>query len=363
MTVSFAGLNEGYLAHEQEYNEIFKRVLRSGVMFQGNETAYFEELIANYTGRNYAVATGSGTDALYFALKALNYRGEVSVPDLSFVASASSILRAGASPRFVEVNDYGLLQWTKLRPGADALVYVHLYGLMHPNSLWMAEETAGYFIEDAAQALGARCQYHKAGSLGIVSCISFDPMKNLPSPTGGGVILTDEPEIAFRVRGYRYHSRSLDYKVVGYNSQMSELAAATLSFSLQYLDEWNEKRRSVANAYRVGFQDNTLLQLPYFPQEEASCNWHKFPIRTRHRDRLKLYLDRVGIPTKIHYPYVLHRMGMFRDSQPYVHETDYSKALEIAGTTLSLPIHPFLQSDQVENIIEEVNSFLRSCAE
>lgn len=366
MDISFSGIEQEFAQNENEYTEIFKRVMRSGRMFQGPETERFEDEIAEYVGRKYAVTVGSCTDALYFVLRAIGYgpKQRVIVPDLSFVASASCIARARARPHFVDVTSLGQIDWVevgRLTQGAGventALLHVHLYGWMSADSVIGFGGRQCFSIEDAAQALGARCRGRMAGSLGDISCISFDPMKNLSSPTGGGVVLTDDVFLAGRVTNYRYHGRPSHFEDWGGNSQMAELAAALLSFKLTGLGACTEQRRRIAHGYSERLNDCTDIILPDFPSDCMSHVWHKFSIRAHDRDGLRDYLARVGIPTKVHYPYVLHWLPMFRMHRLGNPDSHFGNAIQLANTSLSLPIHPFLTSTDLDYIAEHVLAF------
>ena len=357
MKIEFSGLQAEFLRFEQQYTDIFKRVMRSGRMFQGTETEQFEHEIARYVGRKYAVAVGSCTDALYFALRALGCSGDVAVPDLSFVSSASCIPRAHAMPNFVDVTRNGLLDWEKYDDISEATIYVHLYGRMSSKCLHALDSRQGLFIEDAAQALGAECFGYRAGSLGEISCVSFDPVKNLSSPTGGGMVLTDDQFLADQVRSYRYHGRSSSFRVIGFNSQMTELAAAMLRYKFTFLDEWTNRRRDIAARYSDVLSGEIQVSLPRWPDDEKSHVWHKFLILTRYRDELMSFLADQGISTKVHYPYALHQLPMFGYVRPLFPDSRFKNAIIFAQDGLSLPIHPFLTSTEVEYIVDKVKEF------
>jgi len=234
--IPFFGTTREFLAHRAPIMERIERSLETGRMLQGEAVPDLERRVATQVGRRYAVAVNSCTDGLFFALRAsgLEPGDEVLVPNLSFVATASSVVRASAVPVFVDVDDSYNLSLDAARervtPRTRAIVFVHLYGQMGDARRieTFARDHGLILIEDAAQAFGASFAGRNAGSLGSASCLSFDPTKPISAVGSGGMVLTDDGEIAARVRRLRYHGRGPDgdFVELGFNSQMSTLVAA-----------------------------------------------------------------------------------------------------------------------------------------
>lgn len=361
--IPFFGVNREYEAHRQAILNTIDKVLSTGRVLQGEAVNVFEQRISELTHRKYAIAVGSCTDALYFAMNSLGIGqgDEVLVTDFSFVASASAILRAGAKPVFVDIDDtynMDLDQAAKrITQNTRAMIYVHLFGKMgNPQEVeQFAKRYRLKLVEDAAQALGASHYGRYAGSLGKISCISFDPTKVVSAPGSGGIVLTDDPEIADHIRKLRYHGRgkSGQFEELGYNSQMPTLTAAVLNCKLDYQAEWLEKRCSIARNYI-----DKLKEVPVIaPNEESGSThiYHKFVIRTQERDNLRSYLQSRGIETMVHYSLPFHKQPLFA----HLEETDifFSQALEFARSVLSLPIHPFLSKEEVDYITKTILSF------
>ena len=365
--VPFFGVDREFAAHREVMLETVAAVLETGKVLQGEAVKRFETNVAAAAERQQAVAVGSCTDALFFALQAagIGAGDEVLVTDFSFIASASCIVRAGATPVFVDVDDSYNLDLERaqslLSPRSKALIYVHLYGNMgDPTRLEaFAKANKLLLIEDSAQAFGAHYQGRPAGSLGQLSCVSFDPTKPLSAPGSGGILLCDDDALAEQLRRLRYHGKDHngDFPELGYNSQMPSLTAALLDFKLQQSPAWTERRRTIAAFYCQELTD-LPLQLPHSHAEEASRHiYHKFVLRSKQRDALKQHLEHCGVQSMVHYAKPLHQ-------QPYLaafaHEASYyPNTLRYASEVLSLPIHPFLHDEEVTHVTESVQSFFR----
>jgi dTDP-4-amino-4,6-dideoxygalactose transaminase len=340
-------------------------VIRSGQMLQGPDVAAFEQSLSRRCDRQHAVCVGSGTDALYFALIALGIGvgDEVLAPDVSFVATAAAIRRAGATPVLVDIDEICNLDIAKaadkITSRTRAMVYVQLFGGMGDTA--RLEAFAAQFglaiVEDAAQSFGARLG-RPAGGVGQVSALSFDPMKVLSAPGSGGAVLTDDVEIAARIRRLRYHGRQDGlYLEVGFNSQMSSLVAATLALKLEHHDCWTTRRQQIAGRFLDAFGDLPL----WFPTWSDNLRhvWHKFTMRYEKRDDLAAWLRAEGVPTMVHYPRPFHR-------EPFLDcladDALFPTASRHAATTLSLPIHAHLEDGEVEQIVDAVRGYFRQAA-
>jgi dTDP-4-amino-4,6-dideoxygalactose transaminase len=364
--LSFFGLDREFQAYQREYLRCIEEVLASGQLLQSHHVTALEARLARMNHRQFAVAVNSCTDGLYFALRAAGIHpgDEVLVSTWSFVASASCICRAGAVPVFVDVDHTYHMDLQRaaaaITPRTRGLIVVHLYGLMADPLPVEAFAKAHdlILIEDAAQALGASHQEVPAGSLGMASCLSFDPTKVLGAPGCGGMVLTDHADIATRVRRQRYHGKGPEgwFGEFGVNSQMSALTASLLDRKLEYQPEWLSRRRAIADAYFGGLSD--LAPKLVLPKEEPGTAhiYHKFVLRTSRRDALRAHLDAAGIPTLIHYPNPLHQQPCFRELRRW-EDKNYPNACAFAQAVLSLPIHPFLRQHEVGRIIEQIQQF------
>lgn len=365
--VPFYGTQREYQQHRNSIISIVDRVLSTGRMLQSSEVEQFEQNIADFVGRKYGIAVGSCTDALFFALKALGIHpgDEVLVTNFSFVASASAILRAGAKPVFVDIDNATMNMdlndaESRISPRTKAIVWVHLYGLMGnvTDLVNFARHYNLYIVEDAAQALGARFGDRSAGSVGDISCFSFDPTKVISAPGSGGMVLTDDPDYAEKVRRYRYHGKGCSgtFDELGYNSQMPSITAAVLSYKLNFHDDWLKKRQEIADYYRECF-----LQLPLNLQtvpNNVVHAYHKFVIRTEKRNELQAFLKQNGIETNVHYALPLSAQPMFKNIAGQ-REDDYPVAFKCAATVLSLPIHPYLRDFEIEYVVEKIKEFFQ----
>ncbi len=364
--IPFFGNQREYIQYREELLAIVDQVMSTGQMLQSQYVDEFEDRIARFVGREYAVSVNSCTDALFFALRALGIGegDEVLVTNFSFVASASAIVRTGARPVFVDIDPYTLnmdLQKAaeKVSRNTRALVWVHLYGLMGNVSeiLDFARRYGLLVVEDAAQALGAEFQGVRAGGVGDVSCISFDPTKVVSAPGSGGVVLTDEERIASKVRSFRYHGKGVQgtFDELGYNSQMSSIAAAVLAQKLIWQQDWLERRRAIAAYYMAQLAD-LPLQLP--AEIPGSLHiYHKFVLRSSRRDELRQFLQDQGVETKIHYALPLTEQPVFNSYIDPGAMTAYPVSYDAARTVLSLPIHPYLQEAEVHFVADTIKAF------
>lgn len=328
-------------------------VFRSGQLLQGPWIADFEASLAGLTGRRHAVAMNSCTDALYFAFAALGIGAgdEVMVPDFSFAATASSVLRTGAVPVYVDVREGYELDLDHaaelLSERTKALVYVDLYGRMGDAAALerFAAEHGLLLVEDAAQTLGAVREGRPAGSAGVVSCFSFDPTKVVSAPGSGGALLTDDDEIAWAARTLKGHGKSPDgvFDRVGQNAQMSSIVAAVLSVKLEREEEWLRTRQRIAAAYTEALAGHEAIA-PERPSDREHV-FHKYVIRIPGRDAVQSALRERGVATLVHYPTTLSSLP-FAAASPK--RGGGERAARFAGEVLSLPVHPHLRDDEVE---------------
>ncbi|WP_337844909.1 DegT/DnrJ/EryC1/StrS family aminotransferase [Thermus sp.] len=325
------------------------RVLRSGQFILGPEVEAFEAEVACYLGVKHAIGVNSGTDALVIALRALGIGpgDEVITTPFTFFATAEAISLVGATPVFVDIDPraYNLnpeLIEPAITPRTRAILPVHLYGQaadMNPI-LALAEKYGLKVLEDVAQAFGGEYKGRKLGTLGHAGAFSFFPSKNLGAYGDGGLIATNDDEVAERARMLRAHGSKRKYynEVLGYNSRLDALQAAILRVKLPYVDRWNEARRQVARAYHELLGDIPGLLLPY-EAPYAKHVYHQYTVRVLggRRDEVRMRLREMGIETMVYYPTPLHKLPVYT----YL---GYSlpEAEKIASEVLSLPMSPWL---------------------
>ena len=363
--VPFFGLNRQYARYRETFLEITDKVLSTGQVLQGASVEEFEHALRTLTGRRHAVAVGSCTDGIAFALSSLGIGSgdEVLVTAFSFLASASPILRVGATPRFVDIDphtfmmDIGALERC-IGKSTKAIIAVHLFGQSLPMD--EVEAIASRYglalIEDAAQAIGTRYRGRAAGSMGPVSCLSFDPTKVVGSFSSAGAVVTDDPDVARAIVKQRYHGRdpqTKDYEGLGFNSQLSSEMAAMLVFKLSKMVEWESQRADIAKIYHEGLADLAQIQLPSLAPG-STHNWHKFVIRAARRDDLVAALKASGVQTVVHYPKAISDTPVFAK---YVNSTEVPEARKAAAAVLSLPIYAELDPSEAEAVVARIREY------
>jgi dTDP-4-amino-4,6-dideoxygalactose transaminase len=342
-----------------ELHAAFERVVGAGAFTLGEEVEGFEAEFAAYCGVRHCVGVASGTAALTLAMQAagIGSGDEVIVPAHTFVASAFSVVHAGGTPAFCDVDDgSGLLDLDSagdaLTSRTAAILAVHLYGQpcdMDAVNAFAKRHGLAVF-EDAAQAHGASLDGRRAGSLGTAAAFSFYPSKNLGALGDAGAICTDDDEHAARARLLRDLGRSGkgEHVLRGRNERLHGLQAAMLRVKLPHLDGWNEARRGHARAYRALLGDSvrTLEE-----RKQGSCVYHLFPVRTDGRDRLRARLGDAGIQTGIHYSPAVHEQPAFADLDL---RGRFPVAQSWAAEELSLPMFPELRGEEIERITEHL---------
>ena len=362
--VPFLDVGASYRELKAEIDEAYHRVMGGGRYVLGDELEAFEADFAASCASRECVGVASGLDALFLILAGygIGPGDEVIVPSHTFIATWLAVSRTGASPVPVEPDQ----RTCNLDPGriaasiterTRAVVAVHLYG--QPAAMEQIAEIASRhglrLIEDAAQAHGARWNNKPAGSLADAAAFSFYPSKNLGAYGDGGAVVTDNPELAARVRALRNYGgeRKYQHDVQGINSRLDALQAAFLRVRLAHLEEWNERRRAVARAYLEGLAGSSNVILPQ-TRPEASHAWHLFVIRHPQRARLRLALDRRGIEAAIHYPVPPHLSGAYAAAG--WQRGDFPLAEELSDSVLSLPIGPHVPRVDVQRVIDAVRS-------
>ena len=308
-------MDRGFFRYQQEFESKALEVLRSGWYVLGNEVKSFEEEFAAYTGGNYCVGLASGLDALWIAFRLLGIgKGdEVIVQGNTYIASVMGITINGATPVFVEPNEYYNIDVSKIEEKiterTKAVLVVHLYG-QASNMAAVKALTDKYhlnLVEDCAQSHGACFDGQMTGTFGDVGCFSFYPSKNIGAFGDGGGVVVRDAGLAEDFRVFRNYGSEKRYynKVVGANSRLDELQAGLLRVRLRHVQECEEERCRIADRYLKEIQNPKLL-LPGI-QEGATAVWHQFVVRCEQRDELKEYLEKKEIGTIIHYPIPPHQ--------------------------------------------------------
>jgi dTDP-4-amino-4,6-dideoxygalactose transaminase len=365
--VPITDLGLEYEAIRKDLDPLFSKILRSGSYVLGQEVALFEKELAFYIGVDHAMGVNSGTDAILIALRALNIGvgDEVMVPAMSFFATVEPIVQLGAKPVFVDIDPISYAMdpkavEAKISSKIKAIVAVHLYGL--PADLKslssIAKKNDLPLVEDMAQAIGSSYEGKKIGSFGEMACLSFYPTKNLGACGDAGAVLTSSDKLAQRVKTLRNHGARVKYhhEETAYNSRMDEIQAAILRLKLRHLDVWNAKRRQFASDY-----DALLKGLPLTLPSEVKGRthiYHLYSIQSDRRDALKSFLEQKGISTGLHYPVPLHLLPALKNLGHQ--EGDFPVSERLAAQTLSLPLYPFMTSDDVRYVAEAVKAFFKS---
>lgn len=365
--IPFVDLARQYRDLREELIHRFDEVGKSGVYIMGDRLESFERKAAAYSETRHAIGVANGSDALFLVLKALGIgKGDevITCPN-SFIATAWTIVATGARPVFVDVAqdmnmDAALLEGA-ITTRTRAIIPVHLTGRPAPmreiGVIARANNLA--VIEDAAQAIGARYHGQRVGSLGTAGCFSLHPLKNLGLYGDGGMITTNDDELANKLRLLRNHGlRNRDEcEVWGFNSRLDPLQASFADLKLSYLDGWNARCRDIAARYRGALE--AVVEVPQdAPYEEPV--YHNFVIRTPQRDALSKHLLERGIDTRVHYPIPIH-LQPAAASLGYA-TGDFPVSEYYARSILSLPIFPELLESEIDAVIDGVRSYFESGA-
>ncbi|HVM62387.1 MAG TPA: DegT/DnrJ/EryC1/StrS family aminotransferase [Verrucomicrobiae bacterium] len=361
--VPFLDLKAQYATIRDEVQAALAEVCDSARFAQGPPTQAFEKEFAAYGGVAHCVSLNSGTSALHLALRALDIGpgDEVITTPFTFIATAWAISYVGATPVFVDIDpvrrtlDPARLD-AAITPRTKAIMPVHIFGT--PADMGAINAVAAKHklavVEDAAQAHGARYKGKRAGQLGVMSCFSFYPTKNLGAYGEGGALLTDDEKLAARVRSLREHAQSARYvhEEVGYNYRMDSFQAAVLRVKLKQLDAWNAARAAHARRYTDRLK-GTRYGLPTVPADSEPV-WHCYVIECEHRDGVRAALADGGIDTAINYPVPLHLQPVYR-SLGY-HRGDLPVAERLCERCLSLPIYPELTPEQIDSVVQALRA-------
>lgn len=387
LKIPILDLTRQYRSIKEEIDQAIWRVVESGRFILGPEVEAFEKEIADYLGVKHAVGVASGTDALLLSLKALGLGpGDgVIVPSFTFFATAGVVVNVGATPIFADIDprtfnidpqsvqailenrtSFYRASFTShsANPGnciPRAIIPVHLYGQPADMDkiMAMAQEYGLYVIEDAAQAIGAEYKGKKVGTIGHLGCFSFFPTKNLGAYGDGGLVVTNDDELAERIRMLRVHGSKPKYfhHMVGTNSRLDALQAAILRAKLPHLSNWTMARNRIADRYDELLGDLEGLIVPYRAPDRTHI-FHQYTIRVLEgkRDSLRAYLAEQGIGTEVYYPLPLHLQPCFRDLG--YREGDLPESERASREVLSLPMFPELTEEEQDYVVSKIREFL-----
>lgn len=364
MNIMPNNLGRQYSLHAAEYEKKAIEVLRSGWYILGKEVKSFEEEWAEYIGSKYCVGLASGLDALWMSFRLLDIGqgDEVIVCANAYIACVMGITMNGATPVFVEPDQYDNIDAEKIEaaitPRTKAILAVHLYGEACDMTRIMeiARKHDLRVVEDCAQSHGNHWKGQTVGTFGDVGCFSFYPSKGCGAFGDAGCIVTDNADLADKFRVYRNYGSRVRYQneVVGANSRLDELQAGLLRVKLKHLDEFNAERCRIAARYDAELV-NELVQHPRI-RPGADSSWHQYVVHVPgHRDALADYLKEQGVGTIIHYPIPPHL------SQAYAYlghkKGDFPIAEQYAEEVLSLPMYNGMTAEEQDYVIEKINSF------
>lgn len=365
-TVAFIDLTKHYQEFKTELDSAISRVVKSGRFLLGSELQSFEQEFAAYCGVNFAIGVHSGTDALTLGIKALDLKpGDNIIIPANVYPTVFGVALSGAQIKLADINPKThTISIDSIKQVADAntkaIVGVHLYGNPFDiTSLQQFTKDHGiYLIEDCAQATGATYQNKKVGSFGDLGCFSFYPTKNLGAFGDGGMVTTNNPKLAEKIKLLRMYGEKKRYNsfLIGHNSRLDEIQSTILRTKLPYLDNWNKKRRGLAKIYR-----SALSGLPVTCLEEqvsGQCVYHLFCIQTEKRNGLMEFLAQQGIATAVHYPTPIHLTESFR----YLgyKKGDFPVSEKAAQEILSLPLYPEMNEEEIEYVVNNIRSFFNA---
>jgi dTDP-4-amino-4,6-dideoxygalactose transaminase len=366
MNVPFLDLAAAYAELKSELDAVYGRVMASGRYILGEEVELFEREFAEYCGTKHCVGVANGLDALHLILRGygIGPGDEVIVPSNTYIATWLAVSYVGADPIPVEPDlstfniDPENLE-DAITSRTKAIIAVHLYG--QPAEMDAINEIATKHglkvIEDAAQAQGAHYKGRPTGSLGDASGFSFYPAKNLGAYGDAGCVTTNDDSLADAIEVLRNYGSREKYcnEVRGYNSRLDPLQAAFLRVKLRHLDEWNERRKRLAELYTRTLEGKANLMLPHI-RDDAGPVWHLYVVRTKQREKLQAHLKDAGIDTLIHYPRPPHL-------QPAYAELGHSMgafpiAESMADEVVSLPIGPHVSEEQARYLVDTLTAFV-----
>jgi len=373
LSVPAFNLTRQYEAIKPEIDEAIQRVVASGIYILGPEVEAFENQAASYLGVEHAVGVGNGTDAIWLALKALGVgHGDVVITTpFTFFATAGAVINTGAQPVFVDIDEESfnidpqkmrelLENNSELRDRAKAIMPVHLYG--QPADMDEIMEIASEFnlgvVEDNAQSIGAKYKSNMTGTIGHIGTISFFPTKNVGAFGDAGLVTTNDPELAERVRKLRVQGSSAKYhhELIGINSRLDAIQAAVLGIKLRHLDSWIAARQKHAQDYNAMLGSLSHVKTPKISPERSHI-YHQYTLRVLNggRERFQQLLKNEGIGTAIHYPTPVHLQPALKSLE--YSEGDFPISELAAREVVSLPIFPELTEEERRSVIHAIEKY------
>lgn len=365
MKVPFADLKPQYQEIKAEIDSAISNVIANTSFIGGKPVKEFEQALAKSFGRQFACGVANGTAAIAMTLRALDLgpEDEVITTVHTAIPTAEAIVLGGAKIVFcdIEEDSYNIdpkAIEAAITPRTKALLPVHLYG--QPVKLAeikaIAEKHSLVLIEDCAQAQGAAYNGKPVGTFGLAGCLSFFPSKNLGGFGDGGAMVTDDAAVDKYVRMYCNHGRTDKYlhEFVGTNERLDALQAAILNEKMKKLDEWNARRRNVADWYKELLADVPEISLPYVIPE-ATPIWHLFVILVENREAFMDYLSKQGVSTGLHYPMALHQQPAFKHMG--FKPGDFPAAEKVTSQCVSLPMYPQMTREEAEYVSECIKSY------
>jgi dTDP-4-amino-4,6-dideoxygalactose transaminase len=378
MKVPFFELNSQFRLIEHEIRQTLDELFMTQQFILGPKVEEFENVIAQYCQTKFAIGVASGSDAILLSLMALGIGSgdEVIIPSFTFFATAGSVSRTGAIPVFVDIdpNTYNIDPSKieeKITSKTKAIIPVHLFGQcadMKPI-LEIAKNRNLFVIEDAAQAIGAeyrpdsKNEGKKAGQMGDLGCFSFYPTKNLGGFGDGGMVVTNNPKLAEKIRLLRVHGSSTKYfhKFIGINSRLDAIQAAILLVKFKYLERWIVERQNKAKFYNLLFNEQypiiEQIKLPYIQYNNRHI-FHQYVIRVPERNKLREFLAKEGVGTDIYYPLPLHLQECY--SFLKYKRGDLPISERTSDETLALPIYPELTEEQQIWVVDRIKKFFQN---
>ncbi len=367
MNVPFVDLRAQHRAIRDEVNQAIQQVMERADFALGKDVARLEEEFATFCGTRYAIGVDSGLSALELSLRAFGIGpgDEVIVPAHTFIATAAAVTFAGAQPVLVDVDpttyniDVAQIE-AAITPHTQAIIPVHLYGLPAEMDtiLDLADKHGLIVIEDACQAHGAHYKGKRVGSLGHASAFSFYPTKNLGGCGDGGMVVTDDAQVAERVRAMRNCGQKAKYRheLPPFNHRLDTLQAAILRVKLRCLEGWNEARRRNAALYTELLAESSVTTPVEAP--DSVHVYHLYVVRTPQRDALQAHLRERGIGTAIHYPIPIHLQPFYAKNG--FRRRQFPVTEQVCDEVLSLPMFPEMTAEQVQYVAAQVIEFSMS---
>jgi dTDP-4-amino-4,6-dideoxygalactose transaminase len=364
MIIPFVDLKAQYISIKPEIDDAIKAVIEDTAFIKGKYVQLFEEQFAELYGVNHCIGVANGTDAIYITLKMLGIKegDEVITVANSWISTSETISQTGATPVFIDVDDFFTIDVDKIKAAitlkTKAIIPVHLYGQTCDMDAIVAicNQYKLHLIEDCAQSHFSEYKGKRAGLFGIASTFSFFPGKNLGAYGDAGCILTNDHDLAQKVRMYASHGALVkhEHHIEGINSRLDGLQASILSAKLPYILEWTKQRNIKAELYNKYLFGIEYIEVPKIRQN-TNHSFHLYVIKAENRNELRSYLQNNGIACEIHYPTPLPLMPAYEYLNP--NHSLYKTVIDNQQKILSLPIYPELTEEQIIYVSEKIKEF------